>query len=159
MHQLWPPGHYFVISEPMLRWKRRCLCNPLFQEMRLMKDAGLDTFFYHQGGHCLDIVPIQRFYRNNGWLCWKHTGWQRESFLIENPLVYFSCFGKALCVWSIILYILLWAVKVLVSACGLSILADGCFCGCGQYDPTASNCVGEWERWRTGVRFNDEEPN
>lgn len=32
---------------------------------------------------------------------------------------------------------------MLLSACGLSILDDGYFCGCGRSDPTVSDCAGE----------------
>lgn len=62
---------------------------------------------------------------------------KRESFLMF--------WKRPFCVWSRF-FSLLRAVKVLMSACGLSLLADGCFCGCGRYDPTASDCVGDGER-------------
>lgn len=158
MYQLWPPGHYFVISEPMLRWKRRCLCNPLFQEMRLMKDAGLDTFFITKVDTVWTLFQLRGFTETMDDFVGNIQDDKGNPFHWKPTSVFFLFWKGPLCLEHHFLY-LLWAVKVLVSACGLSILADGCFCGCGQYDPTASNCVGEWERWRTGVRFNDEEPN
>lgn len=87
-----------------------------------------------------DVDSVQKSFQHRGFT------WTMDDFVeqaqtkvihshLENPSMCWPYFGEMLCVHSIV-FVLSWAVKVLLSVCGLSILDDDCFCGCGQYDQT-----------------------